>query len=131
VTGASTANNVQIQQWPCSTGTNQQFTLHATGAAQYLIEPVHAPGMCIGIPTGTSTIGASVEQNTCGPGWNNVQVAWRDGGVAGAPVLVTLQPMYDGQCFDVNAISTADGAPIDQWTCNGGANQAFYLQPVS
>jgi hypothetical protein len=34
-----------------------------------------------------------------------------------------------GKCLDVNAVSTADGANIQQWTCTGGGNQ--HWQPVA
>ena len=30
-----------------------------------------------------------------------------------------------GKCLDVNGASTADGANIIQWTCNGGNNQQW------
>ncbi|NYJ29305.1 RICIN domain-containing protein [Galbitalea soli] len=35
-----------------------------------------------------------------------------------------------GMCLDVNAASTADGANVQQWTCNGGTNQAWQVQAV-
>jgi hypothetical protein len=30
-----------------------------------------------------------------------------------------------GKCLDVSQQSTADGANVDQWTCNGGQNQQW------
>jgi Ricin-type beta-trefoil lectin domain-like len=38
---------------------------------------------------------------------------------------------HDGLCLDVLGNSTATGAAIDQWTCNGQANQQFQFVPVS
>ncbi|WP_437995713.1 RICIN domain-containing protein [Sorangium sp. So ce185] len=35
---------------------------------------------------------------------------------------------HSGKCLDVNGASTADGAVVHQWTCNGGSNQEWLLQ---
>ncbi len=37
----------------------------------------------------------------------------------------------DGLCLDVFGNTTASGAAIDQWTCNGQSNQQFQFVPVS
>jgi len=37
----------------------------------------------------------------------------------------------DALCLDVFGNTTASGAAIDQWTCNGQANQQFQFVPVS
>jgi hypothetical protein len=37
----------------------------------------------------------------------------------------------DSLCLDVFGNTTASGAAIDQWTCNGQANQQFQFVPVS
>jgi hypothetical protein len=37
----------------------------------------------------------------------------------------------DALCLDVYGDTTASGAAIDQWTCNGQANQQFQFVPVS
>ncbi|XYH93542.1 RICIN domain-containing protein [Sorangium sp. So ce1128] len=40
----------------------------------------------------------------------------------------TLGARHSGKCLDVNGASTADGAAVQQWTCNGGSNQQWQLQ---
>ena len=42
-----------------------------------------------------------------------------------------LTAASDGLCLDVFGNTTASGAAIDQWTCNGQANQQFQFVPVS
>ena len=42
-----------------------------------------------------------------------------------------LAAASDGLCLDVYGNTTAAGAAIDQWTCNGQANQQFQFVPVS
>jgi galactose oxidase len=43
---------------------------------------------------------------------------------------VAFQAVHDGQCMDVDNASTADGAPVNQWLCNGGSNQHWDVQPA-
>lgn len=38
-----------------------------------------------------------------------------------------LKPRHSGKCLDVVSQSTAAGASIDQWGCNGGANQQWQV----
>jgi hypothetical protein len=42
----------------------------------------------------------------------------------------TLAARHSGKCLDVNSASTADGAVVQQWSCNGGTNQQWQLQDV-
>ncbi|MBV8705713.1 MAG: RICIN domain-containing protein, partial [Acidobacteriaceae bacterium] len=42
----------------------------------------------------------------------------------------TLNPILTGKCLDVNAISKDDGAIVQQWTCWGGDNQKWSLNPA-
>lgn len=54
--------------------------------------------------------------------------------VLGAPVgsstsaTYTLVNRNSGKCLDVNGASTADGANVQQWTCNGGQNQRWRVE---
>ena len=43
----------------------------------------------------------------------------------------TIANQNGGNCADVSGGSTADGARLVQWSCHGGANQAFAFTPVS
>jgi hypothetical protein len=36
-----------------------------------------------------------------------------------------------GLCLDIANNNTSDGAAMDQWTCNGGANQQWAAEPVN
>ena len=38
--------------------------------------------------------------------------------------------MHSGKCLDVEGISTADGARVQQWEYWGGQNQQFKLEHV-
>jgi hypothetical protein len=43
---------------------------------------------------------------------------------------VTLTARHSGRCADVVGVSTADGAELAQWGCNGGANQRWQVRDV-
>ena len=61
--------------------------------------------------------------------------------VAGKPRLAAQAPSlagsyelvarHSGKCLDVSGVSMDDGAPVIQWTCNGGLNQRWTLQPAT
>jgi uncharacterized protein (DUF1800 family) len=42
-----------------------------------------------------------------------------------------LVARHSGKCLDVSGVSMDDGAPVIQWTCNGGLNQRWTLQPAA
>ncbi|GAB3937064.1 hypothetical protein GCM10027614_14600 [Micromonospora vulcania] len=42
-----------------------------------------------------------------------------------------LKARHSGLCLDVNGNSTADGAPLIQWTCTGTTNQRWRLTVTS
>ncbi|MFF7788284.1 RICIN domain-containing protein [Streptomyces sp. NPDC007991] len=68
----------------------------------------------------------------------SLTVPWTD---SGDGYTVTLLPpsnttistvavaQHSGQCLDVSGASTADGAAVIQYTCNGATNQMFTLTP--
>lgn len=52
------------------------------------------------------------------------------GETAATPTSYTLVNRNSGKCLDVNGSSTADGADILQWTCNGGSNQKWKIEDL-
>jgi hypothetical protein len=44
--------------------------------------------------------------------------------------VFTLRNGKSGLCLDVPNSSTASGLQLDQWTCNGDANQQWAFDPV-
>jgi arabinan endo-1,5-alpha-L-arabinosidase len=39
----------------------------------------------------------------------------------------TFRNVHSGQCLEVYGASTANGAAMNQWPCNGGANQQWLI----
>jgi putative hemolysin len=54
-------------------------------------------------------------------------IAGPSGETATTPTAYTIVNRNSGKCLDVNGGSTADGANILQWTCNGGTNQKWRI----
>lgn len=50
------------------------------------------------------------------------------GEAASTPSAYTIVNRNSGKCLEVAGGSTADGANIQQWTCNGGSNQRWRLE---
>ncbi|WP_079141887.1 family 43 glycosylhydrolase [Streptomyces sp. LUP30] len=69
---------------------------------------------------GTPDFGAPVALGTALPG--------PSGETATTPTSYTLVNRNSGKCLDVSGGSTADGANILQWTCNGGADQKWRIE---
>jgi alpha-L-fucosidase 2 len=122
VVGASTAAGALLQQWPVTTGQNQQFDFVDSGGGYYRIRARHS-GLVLQVAS--SSTGADITQqadtNATSQQW---QVTDQGSGV------VTLVNRQSGLGMDVWSASTADGARISQWTVSGNANQRFQLQPV-
>jgi uncharacterized repeat protein (TIGR03803 family) len=42
-----------------------------------------------------------------------------------------IESRHSGQCLDVHGEATVDAAPVIQWSCHGGANQQWRIEPVA
>ena len=49
---------------------------------------------------------------------------------APAPAPEEITAYHAGRCLDVDGMSTSDGARVQQYSCNGGANQRWRLRAV-
>ena len=47
------------------------------------------------------------------------------------PLSYELVSVNSGKCLDVTDWSAANGTRMQQWTCHGGANQQWRLQPAT
>ena len=126
--GWSTANGVQMSQWSCNGGTNQQWLFKDVGNARYQIVS-KASGKCLDIKDGSKVDGAIVQQMECQAGATKQQFTF----VPEAGGYNKLKSVASGKCLDVTAMSTANGAKVVQWSCGlanaaGGDNQRWMIQ---
>lgn len=55
-------------------------------------------------------------------------LAGPSGETAATPTAYTITNRNSGKCLDVSNSSSADGADVIQWSCNGGANQKWRIE---
>jgi len=128
--GGSTPGT-KVQQWQCIGGqANQLFFATPVGVGFYQLRPSHVTGMCLEVSGFSTADTATFVLATCSGSVPGNQVfsleylfGWGDN------TEVRVRPNHTGKCMDVSGISTADGVPIQQYGCWGGANQAYYLRP--
>ena len=129
VSGNSTADGANVQIW----------TSNGTGAQSFAIKRVdgnyfniinQTSGMCVDVAGGSTADGANVQQWSCN---GNPQQRYQfipTTIAAGSKLPMgryTLVSLNSGKCLDVTGASTADGANVQQYSCNGTGAQAYDL----
>jgi len=126
VTGISTVAGVQLQQWSCWGGPNQQWYLRPTGDGSYEITSLNS-ALAMAVQSGSGNDGAPVIQSPYDGSSNEKWLL--EPTSSGYYQLVAEN---SGKCLDVTGGpgATADGVPVQQWTCWGGTNQQWLLAPL-
>ncbi|MEV0157319.1 ThuA domain-containing protein [Micromonospora sp. NPDC050686] len=120
VSGVSTADGAQINQWAATGGNNQKWQAVDAGGGAVYLKAVHS-GKCAEVIGGSTAAGAFLQQATC-TNSNQQKFTTTSTGTTG---IYTVKSVPSGLCLDVNGASTSDGARLVQWTCHGGANQQW------
>ena len=130
VTGRSTANGAVLQQWTCLSGSsasNQGWAfIPAARSGYYTVVNLNS-NKCLDVTDRSTANGAIIQQYTCNGGTNQEwypRVAQNNP----AATIYNLVNLNSGKCLDVLDRSTANGAIIQQYTCNGGTNQEWFEQ---
>ncbi|MFE0647272.1 endo-1,4-beta-xylanase [Streptomyces sp. NPDC059534] len=108
VPSSATADGTQVQLWDCSGGTNQQWTLTASGELKVY------GNKCLDA-AGTAN-GSKVQIYSC---WGGDNQKWRlntDGTIVG---------VQSGLCLDAAANGTVNGTLIQLYSCWNGTNQRW------
>jgi beta-galactosidase len=121
VPNSSTADGIQLDQFTCSGGPNQQWQFNPVGSFYQIIN--RNSGKCMDVNAASTADGAAVIQWSCNSGTNQ-QWTLSDLGTG----YYQLIARHSNKCLDVNAASTADGALMIQWPCGSGTNQQWQRQ---
>ncbi|MCJ0867795.1 ricin-type beta-trefoil lectin domain protein [Streptomyces sp. AP-93] len=151
-----TAPGTPVQLWDCNGGGNQVWAQQADGSLRNPRSGLclDAPGgntangtrlqiwHCNGLAPQKFFVNGGAP--IIGPGGKCVDVAGDDNGTAGAPVMLwdclsTAKDMYWthradgtlrtlGRCLDIDGNSTAPGALVQLWDCNGAGGQVWAQQ---
>jgi hypothetical protein len=122
VTGESTANGAQIQEWDYLGGANQQWQVVPVDDVHYKIVN-RLSGRVLDVRDGSALNGTPIQQ------WDYLgdpQQLW---------VLIPVQPYniantWSGKVLDVTDGSSENGALVQQWSVNGNKQQQWQIVPV-
>ncbi|WP_188277646.1 RICIN domain-containing protein [Streptomyces sp. CBMA152] len=122
---AGTADGTAVQQYGCNGTAAQQWQFRATDGGYVQVDNRNDATKAWDVTDVSTADSAPVQLWAYGGGdnqqWQPVQEA------GGAYHFVNR---HSGKCLDVPGASTADGARIQQYTCNGSAAQSFDVNPV-
>lgn len=109
VSGASTSNNANVQQWSCHGGDNQEFELVDAGSGYYYIKARHS-GKCL------RAVNGNIVQYDCNTGWWTEMFERINAGSG----YYIVRNRNTGSCLRVENSSGSDGASIVLTSCNTG-----------
>lgn len=109
VSGSSTSDNADVQQWDCHGGENQEFELVDAGSGYYYLKARHS-GKCL------RAVNGNVVQYTCNDGWWSEMFERVDAGSG----YYILENRNTGTCLRVENSSGSNGASIVLESCNTG-----------
>jgi hypothetical protein len=119
-----TANGTVVQQTTCSGGNAQIWQFTSIGNGYYRVMTANNNVQGWDVSGGPGATGDAVRVQL----WNYVgganqqwQPVWEPDG------YYHLIARHSDKCLDVPGASTADGVPLQQWTCNGTGAQSFSL----
>lgn len=126
IQGGSTANGARLVQYACHGGANQRFRFVRITGSFYNIRPVHVSGKCLEVAGASTADRARIVQFACDNGTQQMFRLLDDSApdVAGFSSRIRAHP--SGKCLDVEGGSSANSAPVVQFTCTGGSNQRFF-----
>src|SRR5574341_2599965 len=122
VSGSSTANGANIQQWDCNGASNQAFTPVSMGGGYYRLVFQHS-NKCMDVTSSGTASGTNIQQYSCnGTNAQSFMPVSLGGGY-----YKLVSKLNTSMCVDVDHSGTDDGTNIQLWSCNGTSAQAFVL----
>jgi hypothetical protein len=113
VTSQSLWQGAQIKQYDCNGGNNQKYWFKSVGSGYYQLV-VRNSSLCV------QENASTVTQENC-----NASATSQQWSLTTTGSYVNVKSRASGECLDVSGASTANGAAVITWTCNGGANQQW------
>ena len=115
-------NYARIQQWNCSGAWEQEWYLEPIGSSgQYFKLRNPWNGKCMRVRDASPDDGAQVDQFDC-PAIGGLEFTWRLVPMGNYDMLVNEAGQ---RCLTVSGGSSANGAMIQQWACNGTTAQQW------
>jgi thermitase len=124
VTGVSTANGANIQQWGCGGADHQKWRIESLGSGLYKLKAMHS-GRVMDVFNGSGSDGAKIHQWDSNSSLSSQKWAIQPSG-SGYQIVNS----FSGKCLDIWNWSTTDGQQLQQWTCSGVTAQQFKLKAL-
>ena len=125
----------RVFQWNCNGHPDQQWSVHLINpgsGASALYEVINQQsGRCLSISSYSRANGVQAVQLGCQDPTQG-QSLWQvhpagNGGYILQPAASRNADLSNSMCLDVRGAFSNDGVVLEQWTCNGGANQEFFF----
>ncbi|MFI8165099.1 family 43 glycosylhydrolase [Streptomyces sp. NPDC085931] len=113
VTSQSLWAGTQIKQYDCNGGANQRYWSKPVGGGYHQLM-VRNSSLCVQENANTVT------QEDC-----DASAAGQQWSLTTTGSYVNVKSRASGECLDVNGASTANGAAVITYACNGGTNQQW------
>ncbi|WP_246846800.1 RICIN domain-containing protein, partial [Leptospira barantonii] len=119
VPGASTADNVNLDQYTNWGADNEKWMFESTGDGYFKISSKHS-GKCMDVKGASNSSGTNVVQYSCGSGSNQrfQLLPYGDG-------YFSIQAKHSSQCLDIAGGALGDGGLLIQWPCAWTDNEKF------
>ncbi|PJZ43014.1 hypothetical protein CH370_00840 [Leptospira kmetyi] len=119
VPGASTADNVNLDQYTNWGVDNEKWMFESTGDGSFKISARHS-GKCMDVKGASASSGTNVVQYSCGSGANQrfQLLPYGDG-------YFSIQAKHSSQCLDIAGAALGDGGLLIQWPCAWTDNEKF------
>jgi len=125
IQGASMNNQTPIQMYDPNGGWNQQFQLCSSDTFPGYIISNPASGKCATVSNPSNANFSTLALDPC-VGSVNQDFQFEDATVAGEEVV----SIGSGKCVDIGNFNFNAGVVLQQFTCNGGLNQLFFMNAV-
>lgn len=125
IQGASMAAGTPIQMYDPNGGWNQQFELCLVDEVPGYIIRNPVSNMCVEVSASSKANFATLELASC-VGSANQDFQFEDATSAGEEVV----SINSGKCVDIGNSNFSAGVVLQQYTCNGGLNQLFFMNAV-
>jgi hypothetical protein len=121
VSGGSTADGANVQQWDCNGSPAQQWQLSNIANNVYEIRSSTTFNECLDVNGGGTANGTNVQQWGCN---GTVAQQWAIWSLGNGQYRLMPQTAAN-ECLDVSGGAPDTGANSQEWTCHGTAAQGF------
>lgn len=123
---SQTTSGVQLIQWACNSGSNQDWSFAPVTGADGSYTVTSFAGLCMEVAGGSTADNAAVQQATCS-GSARQRFTLRPVAVSGTDRTFALVDQNSGKCVTPQGESTANNTVLVQATCDSAAAQTWRL----